>query len=99
MKRVFWYFVLTVLVNFLVVNGSYKKEASLSNVSTTAISNITESGVSSGGVIDNDGGAAITMRGVCWDNAANPIVAKYTTTDGTGIGTFVSNVSGLNDNM
>ncbi len=67
-----------------------------SNINTTAVSNIAPTTIQSGGVISSDGGAAITARGVVWGTAPNPTIALSTkTTDGTGIGSFVSNPTGL----
>jgi uncharacterized protein (TIGR02145 family) len=63
---------------------------------TSAASAITSSALTSGGSIDSDGGAFVTARGVVWNTSANPTVSLSTkTTDGTGIGTFSSSISGL----
>jgi len=66
------------------------------NISTTNTSNIAPTTVQSGGSITSDGGAPITARGVVWGTAPSPTVALSTKTiDGTGIGSFVSNPTGL----
>jgi hypothetical protein len=52
----------------------------------------------SGGIITDDGGAAVTARGVCWSISANPTIASAHTTDGSGNGTFASTLSGLTAN-
>jgi beta-glucanase (GH16 family) len=49
----------------------------------------------SGGNISDDGGAAITARGVCWSTLANPTIADSKTEDGTGTGSFNSVLGGL----
>jgi hypothetical protein len=68
-------------------------------ITTTAVSAITTTTAGSGGTISNDGGAAVTVRGVCWSTAANPTIALSTkTTDGAGIGTFTSAITGLSAN-
>jgi uncharacterized protein (TIGR02145 family) len=55
--------------------------------------------LNSGGNISSDGGSNITARGVCWSTNPNPTTALVTkTSDGTGIGSFNSYVSGLNPN-
>lgn len=69
--------------------------ASLPTLTTTAATSITNTTVSSGGNISDDGGAAITVRGVCWDTTHNPIATGNHTTDGTGAGSFASNITGL----
>ena len=64
--------------------------------STTGMSSVTSSTASSGGVISSDGGATITARGVVWGTSTNPTISLSTkTTDGTGIGTFTSSLTGL----
>ena len=68
----------------------------LPTLTTGALSLITSSSAVSGGTISSDGGASITARGVCWSTSANPTIALSTkTNNGSGIGTFVSNLSSL----
>ena len=69
--------------------------AALPTVTTTAILATSETAVSSGGVVVNNGGSVVTARGVCWSSAKDPTVANYSTTDGSGDGSFVSTISGL----
>ena len=54
-----------------------------------------DGGAGSGGNISDDGGAAITARGVCWSTLANPTIADSKTEDGTGTGSFSSRLNGL----
>ncbi|GEM_PF-1979448 len=67
-------------------------------VSTSAISNITETAAKCGGNITNNGGADVTARGVCWSKNQAPTIADNKTLNGTGNGAFSSVVSGLNGN-
>ena len=69
--------------------------ANLPIVSTTAASNISDTSAISGGNVTSDGGAAVTARGVCWDTSHNPTINGSHSSDGTGTGTFTSNISGL----
>ena len=63
---------------------------------TTAISNISYTTANSGGTITNDGGAAVTARGVCWSTSSNPTAVLSTKTiDGSGTGSFTSSITGL----
>jgi len=64
-------------------------------LTTTEVSNVTSTSAVAGGNITDDGGGSITARGVCWGTSPNPTVNK--TTDGTGKGTFTSNITGLTD--
>jgi len=70
--------------------------ASLATLTTTTISSITSTTASSGGNISNDGGGAITARGIVWSTSQNPTIALTTkTNNGTGTGSFTSNLTGL----
>ena len=66
------------------------------SVNTTNVSAVTTTTVMSGGDISNDGGTAVTERGVCWSITPNPIVSNSKTVDGTGNGSFKSSITGLN---
>lgn len=67
-------------------------------ITTTTVSNITQTTATSGGNITSDGGAAVTSRGVCWSTSQNPTIANSKTTDGSGTGSFTSNLTGLTAN-
>jgi len=64
-------------------------------LTTTNPYDITTQTATSGGNITSDGGMAITARGVCWATTPNPTTSNYHTTDGTGSGTFTSNLTNL----
>jgi hypothetical protein len=68
------------------------------SVFTSAISNIAQTTATSGGNITSDGGSAVTARGVCWSTSPNPAIADSHTSDGTGTGLFVSNLTNLTAN-
>ncbi|MEI7726806.1 MAG: LamG-like jellyroll fold domain-containing protein, partial [Bacteroidota bacterium] len=70
----------------------------LPTVSTTPVSSITQNTVISGGNVTSDGGAAVTSRGVCWSTFSNPTISDSHTFNGTGTGTFTSNLNGLSPN-
>ncbi len=67
-------------------------------LNTTNVSSVTETSAASGGNITGDGGATVTARGICWSTSQNPTTADNTTSDGTGTGTFTSNLTGLTAN-
>ena len=70
----------------------------LPKCSTTVASFITTSTAMSGGKIIDDGGAEITARGVCYNTSPNPNISNFKTSDGSGMGTFNSTLSGLISN-
>lgn len=65
------------------------------NVITLPVSNITNNGALTGGNVISDGGDDITERGVCWNASGNPTIDDFRTIDGTGLGEFTSNITGL----
>lgn len=73
-------------------------DAVLPTVITSEVVNITSSTAVSGGDVTNNGGATITARGVCWSQQVNPTIEGPKTIDGSGTGSFVSNITGLTPN-
>lgn len=69
--------------------------ASFPLVITNPTTSVTQNSAVSGGQISSDGGSAVTSRGVCWNTAGNPTILDQKTTNGSGTGNFVSNLSGL----
>ncbi len=68
----------------------------LPTLTTTSVSGVGSTVASCGGNITNDGGGAITARGVCWSTSSGPTVLLTTkTSDGSGSGSFSSSMSGL----
>jgi uncharacterized protein (TIGR02145 family) len=68
-------------------------------LTTTAVSNITSTSATSGGTIISDGGSPITAKGVVWSTMPNPTIALATKTDdGTGLGSFATNLNNLTSN-
>jgi uncharacterized protein (TIGR02145 family) len=70
----------------------------VASVTTLAVSNIAGSTATSGGNIANTGGSAITQRGVVWGTTPNPTTANSFTNDGSGSGSFTSNLNDLTAN-
>ena len=71
----------------------------LPTVQSSAISSLLTTSALSGGNVTADGGATVTARGVVWSTSSNPTIALATkTVDGTGTGSFASNINGLTAN-
>jgi len=64
-------------------------------LTTTSAGSITQTSAVSGGNITSDGGVPITARGVCWSTSQMPTVTASKTSDGTGVGSFSSTLTGL----
>ncbi|MCK9420966.1 MAG: hypothetical protein M0Q38_00015 [Bacteroidales bacterium] len=67
----------------------------VATVTTDPITGITATSATSGGNVTSDGGAAVTARGVCWSTVSGPTIADSKTIDGSGTGSFISNITGL----
>ena len=73
--------------------------ATIPFLSTSSVSNLMATTATCGGNISADGNATITLRGVCWSTSSNPTIALSTkTSNGTGIGSFTSSITGLTEN-
>lgn len=67
-------------------------------VTTNEVSEIIQTSAVSGGNVIGTGFTDITMRGVCWSTNQNPTIADSKTSEGTGIGTFKSKLTNLQQN-
>ena len=65
-------------------------------VTTAAVTSITSSTATCGGTISNDWSGTILGRGVVWATTTNPTTANNVLNNGTSIGSFTSNLTGLN---
>jgi hypothetical protein len=64
---------------------------------TTEVNSITNESAVCGGNITSENGGMVTARGICWSTSANPTITDSKTSDGTGSGTFLSNITGLSE--
>jgi hypothetical protein len=64
-------------------------------LTTSIVGGITQTTAQSGGVVASAGGAGISELGVCWSLSVNPTTSDIKTDEGTGTGSFSSEVSGL----
>jgi hypothetical protein len=73
------------------------KKATIPELTTVAVTEVTLNSAVSGGTIVADGGEDITAKGVCWSTSVNPTIADTKTSDGTGSASFTSNIVGLSE--
>lgn len=93
------YFTVLIL-SFLTLSCSSNDDSDNSNetlptLTTAVITSIETTTAISGGIISSDGASNVTSRGICWSTNTNPTTADSKTSDGTGTGNFVSNLTGL----
>ena len=74
---------------------TFKTTATKPTLTTVAVTEITANSATSGGNISNDGGATVSVRGLCWSTNPNPTTDHFKTTDGAGPGIFSSALTNL----
>jgi hypothetical protein len=83
------------------VNVSYSSDTtfkagfSAPQLTTNAVTSVLALSATTGGNITFDGGLAIYSRGVCYSTSTGPTIANDTVGNGTGTGSFISNITGL----
>jgi hypothetical protein len=74
---------------------SFTTSPGLPTITTTNITSITQTTATSGGNITSDGGAIISLRGVCWSTSPSPTTSNSKTSNGAGTGSYISQLTGL----
>jgi len=84
---------------------AYGEERSFTTIATTIpqittanVTSIRTNGAVCGGNVTSDGYLSVTSRGVCWSTSPNPTINDSKTINGTGTGSFTSNITGLTAN-
>ena len=100
-----YYFRAYIKTNYGIIYGEEKSfktvEVTMPTVTTNDISNITTNSAACGGNVTSDGNGTVTARGVCWSTSPNPTINNLydeKTEDGSGTGTFTSNLINLTKN-
>jgi uncharacterized protein (TIGR02145 family) len=68
------------------------------SLSTSAITYIGDKLATSGGNVTSENGSVVTEKGVCWSTTPVPTINNNKSIDGTGIGAFISSLTGLSPN-
>ncbi len=76
-------------------SGTVENAISCPEVTTNAASNVTYNSAISGGSVTIQGNYSISARGICFGTSPNPDIFGPHTTDGSGAGSFSSNLTGL----
>ena len=80
------------------ISFTTNKQVVLPTVTTTSATSVTESSAVTGGNVTSDGNATVTERGVVYATTQNPTTANTKVASGSGTGSFVCNLSGLQPN-
>lgn len=87
-----------VVIDSVMISGTTTGvTADLPEIATFNPQNISTTTALAGGNISSDGGAAVTARGVVWNTTGEPTTSDSKTQDGTGPGSFESNLTGLDN--
>ena len=82
----------------LALGAAVELEVALPTVTTSAVSQITETTAEAGGNVTSDGGASVSERGVVYSTNPNPVITNLNNTIrpcGSGTGAFTYNMTGL----
>jgi uncharacterized protein (TIGR02145 family) len=90
-----YYLAILIIIIGTIIAGCKKEKSTIPVLATAAVSNITSVTATSGGNITDIGAATISASGVCWSTLINPTITNSKTTDGTGIGGYISSITGL----
>lgn len=101
-KTINYPFIVIIMV-LLFLTGCTKKDNNNNSTSdgqvpvltTNSVTNILSTSASSGGNITSDGGSVVTARGVCWRIGSTPTIADSKSNNGSGAGSFTSEITGL----
>ena len=75
---------------------TFLTQAAVTPIISTSVVAIGSLAAGSGGQISGDGGSAIIERGIVWSTSSSPTISLSTkTSDGTGIGSYTSMLTGL----
>ncbi|MBU1910370.1 MAG: autotransporter-associated beta strand repeat-containing protein, partial [Verrucomicrobia bacterium] len=72
-----------------------RRAPAIPTVETLAISNNIPGSAKSGGLITDQGGSAVSLRGVCWNTGGSPTTNDATSADGSGTGSYDSTLTNL----
>lgn len=64
-------------------------------ITNSTVSDITATSAVCGGEVTQEGGRPVVAKGICWSTHTNPTINDNKTVNGTGVGSFTSNISGL----
>jgi hypothetical protein len=81
--------------NYVIIPGISAANTENAVVTTNLITDVTSTSAIVGYTALLYGGPAITERGVCWDTDTSPTINGFHTNDGTGTGTYNSQITDL----
>ena len=88
------------------VGTAYGKEVTFTTLdkllptvtTATEVTDITVSSATCGGEVTFEGNVSVTAHGICWNTTGNPTIEDNKTTNGSGVGSYTSNMTNLEHN-
>lgn len=92
-------FTLIFMAMLIILSAGCKEEEKneVPSLTSLPITDITETTAKSGGNISSDGGLPISARGICWGLSSNPAILDNKISSGSGVGSFTTELNGLED--
>ena len=95
--------IIAVALLVLITFGCEEEEKKLPKVIAIEVTDITDVTAIGGGAVTDEGGSSVTARGICWStryapNLDNTYEGDGNSSDGSGMGEFTSNLTGLKGN-
>lgn len=84
------------LITIFLMSSCEQNNQTVPAITTSDISDTTQTSAACGGIITTDGGSPISARGVCWSTNVSPTIDDNKTLNSIGTGSFSSNITGLN---
>jgi hypothetical protein len=95
-RIIFWFFPLIVVSLVLILTtGCKKKDYLIPEVSTGEITILSDTTAICSATVTSRGNSEITSRGICWSIGRTPKIGNFMTSEGIGLGTFTSKLTGL----
>ena len=88
--------ILIVFVGLIMIFHACTEERT-PTLTTSSITNITGITATGGGNITDEGSGTVIARGVCWSTGISPTIKDSKTIDGAGVGSFISDLTGLTE--
>lgn len=82
----------------IIFSSGCEKAGPVPSLTTSEIADFTETTATCGGEVTSEGGSPVTARGVCWSINENPTINDSKTVNGSGTGSFTSDITDLTNN-
>lgn len=82
-------------VNNVVISGTTPGVGTPATVGFSGFTNLASTSVTINGIVSDSGSSSVIARGTCYGVSAKPDILGTITTDGSGVGAFSSNLTGL----